>query len=426
MQLLDGAVILGAPSEDAVLLDDIPDTDPLILEVRWEDGEQAHSQRVALRPGEPVQVETGTDNVTLVTLAGRAFRLGRAERTSQFDPGGLRHEALKATLRPCLGRGDELARLRTVLAADSMDGGWIVVPGPQDVGKSVLLVAAADDLRSRGVAVIEHFYGAGPPERDDPDVVAASLIAQLGAEYRVFRAAAILLGSAAENKARRARPEPDSVLVLEQLLQALADQKTLLERPLVILIDGRDAVGHNTIVEQSPVPLPDWPPDGVRYAVGVRADRPVLDHRRPGQQRRQRRWQVVNRDERSDRDVCHAMLDRDRAGLMAAFGGAVPDKALLHEANGLPGRLSRLLHWLLKQPAGTAALDAIPPSLTTRWDNVLNTLAGGPGVGHRGTVIPYVSGCSSWSPPTGATPGQTAPPSCPIHRRARAHGSSSA
>ncbi|MEU7725756.1 AAA family ATPase [Streptomyces sp. NPDC040724] len=382
VQLLDGAVVLGGdPGPQAVLLDGIPETDPLVVEVRWQDGGRAVSLQVAVRPDEPVQVETGTDSVTLVALSGLAFRLHRQdERESRFDRGGLRHDAVKVALRPCLGRREELDRLREALADPPLDGGWVVVHGPQGMGKSVLLVAAADEQPRRGVAVIEHFYGSGPPERDDPDVVAESLLAQLAAEYRRLpnTAAEGPIQSAGEAGAAERSPQ----LLLGRRLRELAETDAFDVRPLVVLIDGCHTSGDDLADLEPPPPLPVRPPEGVRYAVGVRSDIPPGF--RQGRASRGLRWRNITGSRQSDYEVCTAMLARDRTGLVKAFGGAVPDDDLVTLTNGLPGRLAGLIAWALRQPPGTAAVEAVPPSLTTRWQQVLEQPS------PRGTGVPWL------------------------------------
>src|SRR5262249_61628975 len=74
VRLLDGAVVLGAPpaaeddAPDTAVLSGVPDTDPLVLEVRWHDGAREQSRRALFRGGEPAHAGTRARTVGIVTL----------------------------------------------------------------------------------------------------------------------------------------------------------------------------------------------------------------------------------------------------------------------------------------------------------------------------------------------------------------------
>ncbi|MEV7022729.1 hypothetical protein [Kitasatospora sp. NPDC093558] len=363
VELLDGAVVLGATASEtrpnALLLEGVPQTDPLVVEVRWQDGTRARTVRVGVTPGDPVRVETGTSAVTLAFLSGLAYRLQPTYRTGGFDEPW--HAAVKARLRPCLARTAELADLRLALMGALFGLSWIVVWGPPGCGKSTVLVAATDELRALGIAVIEHFYGAGPAERDEPDRVEASLLAQLSAEYPEF------------DEVLAAEPE-SGPRDLGRVLHAMARTGVLSARPLVVMLDGLVEDEYGRLGFAPLGRIPEQLPDGVRCLLGVRTA--------------SRSWTLPNAGRGSedvrlipialagDQEVCRAMLARDRAEVDRAL--AVPHRdnrrELIDLVDALPGRLDRLLGWLRRQPAESVEVDDIPPSLTTRWSSQFSFL----------------------------------------------------
>ncbi|MFG2825063.1 NACHT and WD repeat domain-containing protein [Kitasatospora sp. NPDC048365] len=360
VRLLNGAVVLGATDPDALPLEGIPQTDPLVVEARWQDGERARSVRVGVNPGEPVRVETGTDTVTLVFLSGLAYRLRPTDRKARFDEPW--HAAVKAGLRPCLDRSAELAEVRRLLADPSDATDWVAVWGPPGCGKSVLLVAATDELRARGVAVIEHFFGSGSPERDESGPLEASLLDQLCAEYPDFTQVA----GAEPESGRRG---------LAEGLGALAAVGAFKARPLVIMLDGLVAGDLDPLSRPPMDPVPTWFPPGVRCLLGLRAESPdrlaALRGRLVPTRIRLRPVALTDNTE-----LCRAMLVHERANLARAFAVPLPGEGrqLLDLVDALPGRLGRLLSWLRGRPAGSVELDDIPPSLTVRWEPQLNFL----------------------------------------------------
>jgi hypothetical protein len=223
--LLDGAVVLGADGRGSVPVPGVPDTDPFVLEVRWHDGTAARSRRVRFRTGEPVTVETGTRSATLVSLAGTATEL-TLDDESVVQAGGLRFDDIKASLRPCLARKDELGQLSKALTDAFYDSGWIVVHGPAGHGCSTLLVAAADMVIAGGGAVVEHFFGRRSPATDDADTIVQSCLAQLAARYPSFHPPQL------DTETETAEPRPAARL--DAALRALAGQGAFAQRPLVI------------------------------------------------------------------------------------------------------------------------------------------------------------------------------------------------
>jgi WD40 repeat protein len=152
---------------------EVPDTDPLYLEVRWYDGTRTQHQRVTFGRDEYVSLPVVVDRVELETLAGDRYRLYRPTHgaRSRIPVQGLDFSAVRAGLRPCY---DREALLDQALLAKP----WTVIVGPAGTGKSVLLGAVLDRLQRAEYAVAQHFYGVRSTW-DEPEVVQASLAAKL-------------------------------------------------------------------------------------------------------------------------------------------------------------------------------------------------------------------------------------------------------
>jgi WD40 repeat protein len=328
VQLLDGAVILGAPGEDAVLVS-IPDTDPLVVEVRWHDGVRDHSRSVRFGRSDPVHIETGTRAAELITLTGTSYRLEPANGVHNG-----RYDHLKAALRPCLARESELASIARALADPEYARAWIGIAGREGSGTSTMLVAATDDYVAGGGAVIEYFFTG----TDDPAAITATCSAQLAEIY----------GSA----------------VPEDLPTALTDldrSGALAGRPLVIALDELPDG------PQAPAPFPNVPPAGVRYlytgrAPNTRARQP-FDPTAGGP----RQVHVVTTDDRTNSRVCLAMAERERAAIERAVAEAAGPESLTELTGASPATMAALLGWLRVQPAGSVSLDDIPLPLLPGW-----------------------------------------------------------
>ena len=187
----DGSLTLNEPGPGEVTLV-VPGTDPMVLDVTWHDGTAARHERLRFRPGEPAGLHAGADEVILQALTGERWRLARP-RQSEALLTGLDFSAVRARLRPCLGRrreADELVQL--VYSKQRV----VAVTGEPRIGKSALAGAALDTLDRIGYLVAEHVYGVREGW-DEPAIVAASLEAKL-------RAA---LGPALD-AAREAPPDP--------------------------------------------------------------------------------------------------------------------------------------------------------------------------------------------------------------------------
>jgi WD40 repeat protein len=358
--LLDGAVVLGADGPASVPVPGVPDTDPLVLEVRWHDGTAARSRRVRFRIGEPVTVETGARSATLVSLAGTAAEL-TLDDESVVQAGGLRFDDIKATLRPCLAREGELSLLGKALTDPSYDSGWVVVHGPAGHGCSTLLMAAADMVIAGGGAVIEHFFGRRSPATDDAGTVVRSCLAQLAARYPSFQPQQL--------DPETETGEPGSAARLDAALRALAGQGAFAKHPLVIALDG---LGEDNAGSDAPrlrdLPFPSVLPAGVRYLVSATrfaAVRPYLhDFDRVLQ---------INPDASSNMRVCHAMIERDRSELQGAWAGPFEstDAGTLTElGDGVPGRLADIIAWIRRQPRRSVVASAIPAVITVRWEQL--------------------------------------------------------
>ena len=321
VHLVDGAVVLGASHESAVPID-LPDTDPLVVEVRWHDGVAARSQLTRFRVGEPVQVETGARSVDLVSLTGTSYNLSPAVSL----PAG-RFDHLKVGLRPCLARESEVGRLVRMLREPRYGGRAFAIAGRPGCGNSTLLVAVTDALVEAGTAVVEYFFTGA----DDAEAVTRSCLAQLAALY----------------------PRVPVGGSLEQAFVALEKLGDLERRPLVVALDG----------EPTAMPLPDRPPPGVRYVQTGLAMHSALA------------VESVGPDRDSDRRVCLALLARDAAAVERAFAEPVRPEAVADLVDDLPRNLVRLLSWIRGQPPDTVLLDAIPPMLTTRWPGILERLS---------------------------------------------------
>ena len=244
VRLLDGCVVLGTDllGPDAVTLPRVPATDPLVVEIRWNDGVRAGSQRVRFRPDDPVQVETGSSTVTLVLLSGATYELSAEDEPPSA---GLSFDHLKATLRPCLARQRELDWIESARG----------IPAPADSGR----------VARPAILTVE----------DDPGVsraIARDLRRQYGEGYRIVRRvrAAGAGGAQGDQAARRAgrraaRRLPDAADERHRVIRRTAMDLFPLARRVLLTAYANQAIN---VVDLDHYLLKPWdPPEEKLYPV---------------------------------------------------------------------------------------------------------------------------------------------------------------
>lgn len=348
----DGRLEVNSTGKDTVLIE-LPATEPMVVDVDWHDGRAPASARLTFAEGERVSCAVGSDRVALTTLAGRQTTLSR----TRASPNGLDFAAERIRHRPCLARDAMLDRAGGAIGRSV----WTILRGGAGTGKTALACGVADRVEWQGWVVVQHFYGV-QPAWDDPPVVAASLEAQLRAAFPAADWSGIDAGDPRRH--------------VEGALRA---SSRIVSGPgVLVLVDGIPAATREDTTRWmfDDSPLPSKPPPGVAYLVTGRYG--VGDWREGGESS-----STLDLDRGAD-TVCEAMLDHHQPGLRAAFGAALDNPNdppgrkvvvdLVRLAGGNPGRLARIVEWLLNRPAGSATLQSIPRSLTVRIDETWKEL----------------------------------------------------
>ncbi|HVN13554.1 MAG TPA: hypothetical protein VMT69_15785 [Kineosporiaceae bacterium] len=197
-RFFDGTLTLNEQGPGEVVLV-LPGTDPLVLDVTWHDGSTGRHERLRFRQGKRAGLHVGADEVTLQALSGERWRLARP-RPSDALTTGLDFSAVRARLRPCLGRRREVDELVQLVYEQRR---VVAVTGEPRIGKSALAGAALDTLERIGYLVAEHVYGV-QEGWDGPGIVAASLEAKLRGALGPALDAALEVPSHASRGRRRA------------------------------------------------------------------------------------------------------------------------------------------------------------------------------------------------------------------------------
>ena len=104
--VLDIAEELDPPGESI----ELPDTDPLLLEVSWHDGTAPQQRHLQIREGEERRFPVSAKSVELRTVDGARCRLGYEEEGG-VPLGGIDFSAVRALHRPFYAREEELEEL---------------------------------------------------------------------------------------------------------------------------------------------------------------------------------------------------------------------------------------------------------------------------------------------------------------------------
>jgi WD40 repeat protein len=221
VRLLPGQVELeaGATGGESVL--QVPRTDPLLIDVLWQDPVKGDERKeVTLRPGERQAVEISARAVQLRTLLGEVYELRPeglpsrrlADQIIDFSEGRARH-------RPFFGRERELALLETMV----LTSGLIAVGGPTGIGKTAFLARFLDLCEQRGNLPPHHFFRRGDPRLEDLATAERSLVAQIATRFPE-------IAPTAEGRS------------LREVLTWLRKQNLFSPEPLVLVLDGLDQI----------------------------------------------------------------------------------------------------------------------------------------------------------------------------------------
>jgi WD40 repeat protein len=137
--------------------------------------------------------------------------------------------------------------------------GWVLVTGGPGMGKSAILAAWLTRREASGGGVPHHFIRRQVADWDQPEVIAASLAAQIEARFPALRDA-------------DARPERRLI----ELLGRVSNQLDAPER-LVVVVDGIDETGAEAGDNPLPRFLPHVVPARIRFLCATRPTYPHLD-----------------------------------------------------------------------------------------------------------------------------------------------------
>lgn len=202
----------------------LPQTDPLLVELSWQDpaSGQREARQVTFRKGEKHKIETPVHDLRLRTVLGEVYDL----RAAGTAPRGVQDWIIDfseelARHRPFFGRTEERLRIGRVLRKDVSEsrnaGRLILVTGETGAGKTALLAQFVV-----GPETPHHFFRRG---RDLEDVGRAerSLIGQIVRRFPELSPMASHLG-------------------LQGILESLSDRGLVSPQtgPLVLVLDGID------------------------------------------------------------------------------------------------------------------------------------------------------------------------------------------
>lgn len=224
VRLLPGEVELEAGSTEGESVLQVPRTDPLRVDVLWQDpgnGDE-RSTPVTLRPGERKAVDVPVRTVRLRTLLGEVYDLRPeglpsrrlADQIIDFSEERARH-------RPFFGREEELAVFEEAIS--SITGGEFRVDGPTGIGKTAFLSRFLDLREERGKLPVHHFFRRGDPRSEDLAAAERSLVAQIAARFPE-------IAPTAPGRS------------LHDVLADLGERNLLSGEPLVVVLDGLEAI----------------------------------------------------------------------------------------------------------------------------------------------------------------------------------------
>jgi WD40 repeat protein len=373
-----GRLELNAAGPDTATVD-LPATTPVVVDVEARGRQGVQVTRVQLASTDlgsglsgllaPVVLPVDVDEVVLGSLDGRRWTVRRG---GVPPPAGFDFAEMRAGLRPCLARGEAVARTVDAVMGRAW---WTVVTGAPGVGASTVLNAALDEVERMGKGVVvSHFFGVDPTW-DDPDAIVASIDAQLRRALRPYGEL----------------PQPDPDLPGAHLGDVLGPAGEMAQRlgGIVVAVDGVPG-GSADDVKQAMwrLPFPSQPPPGVRYLVSTHHAGGIRDWLEDGD--------PIERIDLGGEapDVCREMIAWAAPELRVAFAtvptveltefsGAIRipipgEPPYVAELTGLsagnPGRLARLLDWIAAQPPNSVTLDRLPAPLTGRDDEAWEQL----------------------------------------------------
>lgn len=162
----------GGPRPSGLHTVELPETDPLVLDIEGTGSAGGSPERRSLRfrPDEIRRVRVPAGALRLRSVLGEEYRL---------EPGGAAADVLDfeqelAAHLPLVLREEELARIEEVM--ESEEAGWILVVGERGAGKTALL---AEIVRTRQPSPPHHFFRRDLSAWADAGRAARSLAAQL-------------------------------------------------------------------------------------------------------------------------------------------------------------------------------------------------------------------------------------------------------
>lgn len=254
VRLFPDAVELDARPEATGNLLQLPETDPLLVELSWDDEKKKERRQVVFRKGEVRRVEpVRAKNICVWTILGELYDL----RESHQPPRGLRDDLIdfsqeRSRYRPFFGRRAVLAQIEEWIAGSAAEPERdlpiqrtgsrrtarvsristpfqarglrsLIVVGDAGTGKTALLSHMIDRLQERlGAPPPHHFFRRGEPRLEDLGSAERSLVAQIAAHFPALATAA-------------------ARLPLADLLDQLSWRNLISsERPLILILDGLD------------------------------------------------------------------------------------------------------------------------------------------------------------------------------------------
>lgn len=164
------------PSRDAGQIE-VPATNPIVVEVSWDEETVPRAKQVVLRPGETVRLAVANDALRIRTITGEEFDIREAAVTSDILASEIiDFSAELARHGRVVGRERELAELM-------MRTGMVRIDGEEGVGKTALLCELVRRLAPAPVFV--HFFRSGDYRMGSISAAMRSIAAQIALRYRL-------------------------------------------------------------------------------------------------------------------------------------------------------------------------------------------------------------------------------------------------